>query len=136
MGGIFYDHNEVPHVWRQPFPADIQANLVSFDNPKGSITNSDLEQAGQLAQVCLLSERADLRYCTILTGCDNTPAVSRMNKGALTSDGVPAMLCNLGCLHQHQHRYYHHSFYLPGDRNGMADDASRLQHLTLSLIHI
>jgi hypothetical protein len=56
MGGIFYDHQGTPHVWRQPFPKDIQKNLVSFDNPQGTITNSDLEQAGQLAQVSLISE--------------------------------------------------------------------------------
>jgi hypothetical protein len=63
MGGIFYDHKGSPHVWRHPFPEDIQRNLVSADNPQGTITNSDLEKAGQLAQVSLISEQADVAYC-------------------------------------------------------------------------
>jgi hypothetical protein len=130
MGGVYYDHTGTPHVWRQLFPEDIQQNLVSYENPKGTITNSDLEQAGQLAQVSLIAERASVSYCTIGSGCDNTPAVSRMNKGAVTFDGVAAQLCNYSCRHQQEHRYCHFSFYLPGDRNGMSDDASRLQHLT------
>ena len=130
MGGVFYDHQGTPYVWRQPFPEDIQRNLVSFENPQGTITNSDLEQAGQLAQVSLIAERADVSYCTIGTGSDNTPSISRMNKGAVSSDGVAAQLCNYSGRHQRENRYCHFSFFLPGDRNGMADDASRLQHLT------
>jgi hypothetical protein len=31
-----------PTVWREPFPPHIQSSLVSFANPTGSITNSDL----------------------------------------------------------------------------------------------
>ena len=32
-------------VWRFQWPADIQADLVSFDKPKRGIANSDLELA-------------------------------------------------------------------------------------------
>jgi hypothetical protein len=114
MGGIFYDHQGTPYVWRQPFPEDIQQDLVSFNNPKGTITNSDLEQAGQLAQVSLIAEHADVSYCTIGTGGDNTPSISCMNKGAVTSDGVAAQLSNYSCQHQQEHRYCNFSFFLPG----------------------
>ena len=37
-----------PTVFRLQWPPDISNALVSFDNPKGSITNSDLEMAGLL----------------------------------------------------------------------------------------
>ena len=37
-----------PIVWRMPFPASITRDLASFENPKGPITNSDLELAGSL----------------------------------------------------------------------------------------
>ena len=51
MGGVYFDATGAAYVWRQPFSPDIQRRLVSFDNPRGTITNSDLEQAGLLAQV-------------------------------------------------------------------------------------
>jgi hypothetical protein len=35
----------VPAVWRTQFPKPISQDLVSFRNPQGSITNSDLELA-------------------------------------------------------------------------------------------
>ena len=130
MGGAFFDHTEQGYVWRFPFPEDIQRDLISFSNPRGSVTNSDLEQAGQLGQLDVIARHGDVTYATLSNGSDNTPAVSRMNKGAVSSDGPAAHLCNYACMHQRQHRYCHHSFFIPGSANGMADDASRLQHLS------
>ena len=37
MGGIFYDSSGKPFVWRFPFLDDIQHNLVSYDNPNGTM---------------------------------------------------------------------------------------------------
>ena len=37
-----------PILWRARFPAVVCSELVSFDNPTGSITNSDLELAGAI----------------------------------------------------------------------------------------
>ena len=124
MGGIFYDSTGKPYVWRFPFPADIQRDLVSYDNPKGIITNSDLEQAGILAQTALMAHHFDVRYATIANGGDNTPAVSRMSKGAVTSDRAPAYLCDYASALQREHRYCSINFYLPGPDNVMSDDAS------------
>ena len=76
MGGDFCDHTGQGHVWRCPFPEHIQKRLVSADNPKGDITNSDLEHAGILAQVSLISEEFDPTHATLKTGSGNTPAVS------------------------------------------------------------
>ena len=44
-GGVWLDPNvdSIHHVWRLQWPPDIQTDLVSFDNPKGQITNSYLE---------------------------------------------------------------------------------------------
>ena len=130
MGGVYYDHTGQGYVWRAPFPDSVQRRLVSTDNPTGTITNSDLEQAGMLAQLSLIAAQHSLPYATISTGCDNTPAVSRAQKGAVSSDGPAAHLCNYACQHQRLHRYCHHAYYIPGPANVMADDASRLQHLT------
>jgi hypothetical protein len=43
-----------PIVWRLAWPEDIEARLVSDANPKGDITNSDLEMAGHLLQWLVL----------------------------------------------------------------------------------
>ncbi len=129
-GGVYFDPSEQGYVWRHPFPDDVQNDLVSTDNPKGSTTNSDLEHTGLLAQVSLMGVSHDIRYATISNGSDNIAAVSRVRKGAVTSEGPSAHLCNYACMHQRQHRYYHHAYYVPGPANVMADDASRLQHLT------
>ena len=67
MGGVYYDHHGQGHVWHQPFLPDVQAQLVSADNPQGDITNSDLEHAGALAQVSIQAAHHDIRYATIAT---------------------------------------------------------------------
>ena len=41
----------IPYVWQEPFPLDIQEDLVGFANPTGMVTNSNLEQAAVLAQL-------------------------------------------------------------------------------------
>ena len=130
MGGIFYDPSGTPHVWRHPFPADVQRRLISADTPAGDITNSDLEHAALLAQVDAMCALRPLAYATLENFCDNTPAVSRVRKGAVSSHGTAAALCRLSSDHQRMHRYCHLAHFLPGDQNSMADDASRLQHLT------
>ena len=55
MGGIYYCPKGLPHVWRFPFPLEIQKLLVSADNPTGVINNSDLEHAGQIGQVMIMA---------------------------------------------------------------------------------
>ena len=130
MGGVFWDHTGRPFLWRVPFSPDVQARLVSTDNPTGSVTNSDLEHAGLIAQLEVQSTSHDTTYATICNLSDNTPAVSRVKKGAISSDGPGALLCGIACAHQRHHRYCHVASYIPGPANVMADDASRLQHLT------
>jgi hypothetical protein len=38
----------VPTVFRWQWPEDIRSQIKMFENPKGTITNSDLEMAGLL----------------------------------------------------------------------------------------
>ena len=130
MGGIFYDSEGNAYLWRCPFKPEVQDLLVSVDNPNGSVTNSDLEHAALLAQVSLMADHFNVRYATLLNCCNNTPAVSRVSKGTVVSEGPSAYLCHYACQHQRLHRYCHVSQYLPGEQNVMADDASRLQHLS------
>ena len=103
MGGIYYDANCQPHLWHCPFPPEVQRALVSQSNPTGTITNSDLEHAAVVCQTAIMTHYHDVRYCTIQTNTDNTPTVSRVNKGTVTSEGPAAGLCHMACAHQRCH---------------------------------
>ena len=48
---------------------------MSFDNPKGQVTNSDLEQAGLIAQAGVMCCSHDIHYATLSNVSNNTPAV-------------------------------------------------------------
>jgi hypothetical protein len=61
MGGVgfptstnLHEQNETTHhgplLWRAPFDKDISADLVTFENPQGTVTNSNLELAAGLVQ--------------------------------------------------------------------------------------
>jgi hypothetical protein len=47
VGGIIIGESKActPTVFRYEWPQDIKASLVLFDNPCGTITNSDLKMA-------------------------------------------------------------------------------------------
>jgi hypothetical protein len=130
MGGVYFDSGGNAFVWREPFPHAVQRQLVSHDNLPGDVTNSDLEHAGLLVQVNLMTHTHDVCYVTLENFSDNTQAVSRVRKGAVSTAGAAAGLCRFASNHQRIHRYYHRAQYLPGDSNCMADDASCLQHLS------
>ena len=112
------------------FHPEVQAALVSHSNPYGTITNSNLEHAVVICQTAVMANDHDVRHCTILTGTNNTPTISRVNKGTVTSEGPAAGLCHLACAHQRHHRCCLKVGFLPGEVNVMSDDSSRMQHLS------
>ena len=132
MGGTWLSHDPAfnPLVWRARFPPHIQAALVSTSNPHGRITNSDLELAGQIAQLDVLAQHSDCRERTVSTLTDNISARSWQRKGSTTTLGPAAYLLRLQALHQRHFRYLNQPDYIPGPANAMADDASRLWHLS------
>ena len=138
MGGVFFtperlDNNhtvERAFLWRVPFPPAIQERLVSWENPTGSITNSDLELAAALAQQDVVAQQIDIRERTIHTHSDNTPTVAWLNKGSNSKAGPAATLLRLQAFHQRMHRYHPRHDYIPGPANVMADQCSRLWNLS------
>ena len=130
MGGVFFDAAGDAYVWRQPFSPEVQARMNRPEAHPYAVTNSDLEQAGIAAHLEVITEPGHLAYATVHTFCDNTPAVSRFDKGAVSVGGPAAYLCRGASEHQRRFRYCSVVSYLPGEANVMADDASRLQHLT------
>jgi hypothetical protein len=64
-----------PVVWRVEWLQDIRNNVVSFSNPNGIITNSDLEMAGMVLHYLVLEHLTRPRHIHIAAWCDNTPTV-------------------------------------------------------------
>jgi len=79
-------------VWRLEWPRDITRDLVSFTNPHGRLTNSDLEMAAQLLEFLALECLVDMQHVHAASWCDNTPTVSWMNKLNSSKSRVAARL--------------------------------------------
>jgi hypothetical protein len=122
--------NDAPILWRARFPADITSNLVSWSNPTGTITNSDLELAGTIIEHEAIVQNWDVRERTVRVCTDNTPTEAWQRKGSVTTTAAPAYLLRLQSIHQRFHRYRPDTIYLPGPLNVMSDDCSRLWHLS------
>ena len=117
-----------PYVWRMQWPDDITKRLVSFSNPKGDITNSDLEMAGVLLAWLVLEQLApiSLQHSTVGIFCDNTPAVSWSNRLQSSKSIVAGHLLRVLALRQHIHRSSPClTISIAGVINTMADHASR-----------
>jgi hypothetical protein len=69
-----------PVMWQLEWPSDIQRKVVSFANPNGKLTNSDLEMAGMLVHYLVLKHLISLRHMHVAAWCNNTPTVSWTNK--------------------------------------------------------
>jgi hypothetical protein len=134
MGGAWLPattaSNLSPLIWRAPFPSSIQDALVSDSNPLGSINNSQLELAGNIAHQDVLIQHVNCAQRTIVPLGDNISQVAWQHKGSVTTLGPTAYLLRLNSLHQRHFRYLAKPDYIPGPVNVMADDLSRLWHLS------
>lgn len=119
-----------PIVWRTTVPRNVQSRLVTFANPAGDVTNSDLELGGSLFQQEAATQCYDIRERTTKDCTDNLATMYWTRKGSTTSVGPPAHLLRVASIHQRHHRYLNMKDFLAGTENRMADDASRLLHLT------
>ena len=126
------DPDQRPHpvLWRVPFPDDLVANLVSWKNPHGTVTNSDFELAGGLLHHEAAAQCYDIRERTLLSRTDNTPTLFWQRKGSTSTQGPASYLLRNQAIHQRYHRYVDRHDFLAGIKNPMADDASRLFDLS------
>jgi hypothetical protein len=132
MGGVWLssDPSFPPTLWRHPFPPFVHQKLVTWENPTGSVSNSDLELLAQIASQDILICLRDCRERTIAALTDNIAARAWQQKGSRATIGPAAYLLRISSLHQRHHRYRVTTDYIPGPINVMADDASRLWHLS------
>ena len=103
---------------------------MSSDNFTGKITNSNLELAGTIAHDDVLASTVPVRHLTTCVFSDNTPSIAWRTKGSATTSGLAAYLLQVSALHCRHFRYKTDLHHIPGDRNSMADNCSRLWHLT------
>ena len=143
-GGVWFPHQSLdsrstgqenspshaPLLWRVEWPKDIIDSLVTNKNPSGTITNSDLELAGGLLHLEAICQHYNVRERTILSRTDNLATLFWQRKGSATTQKAPAHLLRLFGIHQRYHRYVPRHDYISGVSNPMADDASRLFHLS------
>jgi hypothetical protein len=130
VGGVWISGTKEikPYVWRAEWPKEISNQLVSFKNPKGTITNSDLEMAGVLLAwlVLELLSPISLQHSTVGIFCDNTPAVSWSNRLQSSKSVIAGHLLRVLALRQHVHRSSPClTISIAGIINTMADHASR-----------
>lgn len=121
-----------PLVWRLRWPQHIIDDLVTFKNPTGKVSNSDLELAGGLLHLEAIAQAFDIRERTVLSKTDNLATLYWQRKGSATTDKVPSYLLRLFGIHQRFHRYVARHDYLAGLSNPLADSLSRDFHLTWS----
>jgi hypothetical protein len=130
MGGIWFPWGtKQPVLWRHQFPVELQNQLVSRDNPHGTVTNSDLELAATIAHLDIAARLQFSVYPTLAVLSDNTPAVAWQRRGNKTGHSVTALLLRFQSLHQRHFRYYATFDHIAGTANVMADTASRDFHV-------
>ncbi|KAL7447882.1 hypothetical protein ACHAWC_000183, partial [Mediolabrus comicus] len=121
-----------PVLWRLKWPQHIIDQLVTIENPNGTVSNSDLELAGGLLHLEAISQCFDVRERTVLSKTDNLNTLFWQRKGSSTTEKVPAHLLRLFGIHQRFHRYVARHDYLSGPSNPVADATSRDFHLSWS----
>ena len=95
VGGIIVGENREcrPTVFRVEWPDDIKADLVTQQNPKGRINNSDLELAGLLFLFLVMEEVCPSllhAHCGLFS--DNSPTVGWVTRMAAKGSVVAGQL--------------------------------------------
>ena len=77
-GGVWLPGNKslAPVVWRVQWPQEIKVALMTWENPKGTITNSDLERAAELLGWLVLEGNVPLKHEHVGLCSDNSAKVS------------------------------------------------------------
>ena len=116
-----------PMVFRLQWPRDMTDALASFQNPRGSLSISDLEMAGiLLLWLCLEGITQDIAHKHIAFFSDNSPTVSCVDRIASRKSRLAARLVRALALHLNLHRACPLTpVHIPGVENALADIPSR-----------
>jgi hypothetical protein len=129
MGGFYVTMTAAGpqhYLWRAPFPNIVSNNLLSTNNPNGAYTNSDFELAALVLGSAVIAHHQPNAHQHICLASNNTPAVSWISKGSVTSTGPPAFLLHLLANNRHSNKFQLTVTFTLGDTNTIADCCSRL----------
>jgi hypothetical protein len=130
-GGVIFGQTRPlpPTVWSVQFPLDIQQRIVSQSNPKGDLTNSDLELAAVVIGQMAVAQITSMTHTRCLTFSDNTPTVSWATKMASRAETSVAynLLRGFAMLQRASSSAPPYIASIAGDSNGLADTASRIE---------
>ncbi len=119
-----------PFIWRAHFPPAVQAALVSFTNPGGALSNSDLELAALVTGANMVTPRPTGEApARLLCAVDNTPTLAWSQRGSTSSLTAPAFLLRSLAQSARQSNFTLSAVYTPGASNSLADLCSRSFHL-------
>ena len=128
LGGVIIGENKAvpPIVFRLQWPTDISANIVSDDNPTGSITNSDLEMAGLLMLWLIIEDVCMVKDAHIALFSDNYPTVHWVQRMAAKHSTIAMQLLRALALRlQLAEASPLIPLHIPGMDNAMTDIPSR-----------
>jgi hypothetical protein len=132
-GGVWLsgEVNIQPIIWRVEFSTYITSQVVSNQNPRGTLTNSDLEMAAVLLHYMALQQEVDLRYVQAGVWSDNTPTVAWTKRMADHSQAPTAgrLLCGLAAFQRAVQAGPLTIGSIAGTDNDMANVASRSFHI-------
>ncbi len=113
-----------PTVFRWQWPEDVTANIKTFCNPGGTISNSDLEMAGLLLLWLAIEGvcGTHLREKRIVLLSDNSPAVGWVERLALKWSRVAKHLIHALAMHLKTNRTCPLTpMHIQGHENAIAD---------------
>ena len=127
-GGVWVPGTKglAPVVWRVKWPKEVIDRVVTWDNPDGDITNSDLEMAAELLDFLVLEACVTLRLEHVGVCSDNNATVAWQRRGASKRSAVANRLLRALAIRQRVNRASPLvTRHLAGVRNHLGDIPSR-----------
>ena len=127
-GGVWLPGTKelAPIVWRVQWPKEVRDRLVTFENPEGDITNSDLEMAAEVLGLLVLEANVCLRWIHVGCCSDNSATVAWQGRGASKRSRVANRLLRVMAIRLRKNRASPLvTRHLAGDRNQLGDIPSR-----------
>jgi hypothetical protein len=127
-GGVWLSGTKplAPTVWRVKWPKEVTDQLITEDNPTGTITNSDLEMAAELLGWLVLEALKRLRHEHVGLCSDNSPTVAWQMRGASKRSAVANRLLRVLAVRMRRCRASPLvTRHLAGRRNHLGDMPSR-----------
>ena len=129
MYGLVITQLSILHCGNKPSHQISLPPWVTYKNPHGTISNTDLGLAGHVTHNNVHASMANIEITTMASYMDNTPALYWTKKGSMSTSMPAAYLLQLQALHQWHYCYHSRTANIAGTANVMADYCSRPWHL-------